>query len=51
VAMSAAVMPVMLAVGISTANLYMQTTQVSAASESPELGSDGSSVAKVELLT
>ncbi|MEU4604529.1 ABC transporter permease [Kribbella sp. NPDC023972] len=33
VAMSAAVMPVMLAVGISTANLYMQTTQVHAASE------------------
>ncbi|MEV5963984.1 FtsX-like permease family protein [Kribbella sp. NPDC051952] len=33
VAMSAAVMPVMLAVGISTANLYMQTTQVSAASK------------------
>ncbi|MFK4089980.1 FtsX-like permease family protein [Kribbella sp. NPDC020789] len=33
VAMSAAVMPVMLAVGISTANLYMQTTQVSAAAE------------------
>ncbi len=32
VAMSAAVMPVMLAVGISTANLYMQTTQVHAAS-------------------
>ncbi|MDX6247937.1 MAG: putative transport system permease protein [Kribbellaceae bacterium] len=31
VAMSAAVMPVMLAVGISTANLYMQTTQVNAA--------------------
>ncbi|MFI5697017.1 ABC transporter permease [Kribbella sp. NPDC051586] len=33
VAMSAAVMPVMLAVGISTANLYMQTTQVHASSE------------------
>ncbi|WP_433160924.1 FtsX-like permease family protein [Kribbella sp. CA-247076] len=33
VAMSAAVMPVMLAVGISTANLYMQTTQMHAASE------------------
>lgn len=33
VAMSAAVMPVMLAVGISTANLYMQTTQMDAASE------------------
>ena len=33
VAMSAAVMPVMLAVGISTTNLYMQTTQVHAASE------------------
>ncbi|MEU4194965.1 FtsX-like permease family protein [Kribbella sp. NPDC026611] len=33
VAMSAAAMPVMLAVGISTANLYMQTTQVHAASE------------------
>lgn len=33
VAMSAAVMPVMLAVGISTANLYMQTTQIHAASE------------------
>ncbi|MGW6279515.1 FtsX-like permease family protein [Kribbella sp. NPDC055071] len=33
VAMSTAVMPVMLAVGISTANLYMQTTQVHAASE------------------
>jgi putative ABC transport system permease protein len=33
VAMSAAVMPVMLAVGISTANLYMQTTQMNAASE------------------
>ncbi|MFI5731752.1 ABC transporter permease [Kribbella sp. NPDC051587] len=33
VAMSAAVMPVMLAVGISTANLYMQTTQVSAAAK------------------
>ena len=33
VAMSAAVMPVMLAVGISTANLYMQTTQVDAASK------------------
>jgi putative ABC transport system permease protein len=33
VAMSAAVMPVMLAVGISTANLYMQTTQLQAASE------------------
>lgn len=32
VAMSAAVMPVMLAVGISTANLYMQTTQVQASS-------------------
>ena len=30
VAMSAAVMPVMLAVGISTANIYMQTTQVHA---------------------
>ncbi len=30
--MSAAVMPVMLAVGISTANLYMQTTQVHASS-------------------
>ncbi|TWD74895.1 putative ABC transport system permease protein [Kribbella amoyensis] len=30
VAMSAAVMPVMLAVGISTANLYMQTTQLQA---------------------
>ncbi|MEV6281459.1 FtsX-like permease family protein [Kribbella sp. NPDC051770] len=30
VAMSAAVMPVMLAVGISTANLYMQTTSVHA---------------------
>ena len=33
VTMSAAVMPVMLAVGISTANLYMQTTQVHVASE------------------
>ncbi len=33
VAMSAAVMPVMLAVGISTANLYMQTTQVDAAAK------------------
>lgn len=33
VALSAAAMPVMLAVGISTANLYMQTTQVHAASE------------------
>lgn len=33
VAMSAAVVPVMLAVSISTANLYMQTTQVDAASE------------------
>jgi putative ABC transport system permease protein len=32
VAMSAAVMPIMLAVGISTANLYMQTTQVHASS-------------------
>lgn len=31
VAMSAAVMPVMLAVGIATANIYMQTTQVAAA--------------------
>lgn len=31
VAMSAAVMPVMLAVGIATANIYMQTTQVDAA--------------------
>jgi putative ABC transport system permease protein len=31
VAMSAAVMPVMLAVGISTSNIYMQTTQVNAA--------------------
>lgn len=31
VAMSAAVMPVMLATGIATANLYMQTTQVDAA--------------------
>jgi putative ABC transport system permease protein len=31
VAMSAAVMPVMLATGIATANLYMQTTQVHAA--------------------
>ena len=30
-AMSAAVMPVMLATGIATANLYMQTTQVDAA--------------------
>ncbi len=30
VAMSAAVMPVMLAVGISTSNIYMQTTQVHA---------------------
>ncbi|HEY3562662.1 MAG TPA: ABC transporter permease, partial [Kribbella sp.] len=33
VALSAAVVPVMLAVGISTANLYMQTTQVHASSE------------------
>ncbi|TCC39301.1 ABC transporter permease [Kribbella sindirgiensis] len=33
VALSAAAMPVMLAVGISTANLYMQTTQVHASSE------------------
>jgi putative ABC transport system permease protein len=33
VAMSAAAMPVMLAVGISTSNLYMQTTQVHASSE------------------
>ncbi|GAA1545843.1 FtsX-like permease family protein [Kribbella lupini] len=33
VAMSAAVMPVMLAVGISTANLYMQTTQVHASEQ------------------
>jgi putative ABC transport system permease protein len=33
VAMSAAVMPVMLAVGIATANIYMQTTQVEAASK------------------
>ncbi|TCN35036.1 putative ABC transport system permease protein [Kribbella orskensis] len=33
VAMSAAVMPVMLAVGIATANIYMQTTQVDAASK------------------
>ncbi|GAA1663755.1 ABC transporter permease [Kribbella yunnanensis] len=33
VAVSAAVMPVMLAVSISTANLYMQTTQVDAASK------------------
>ncbi|WP_405061101.1 ABC transporter permease [Kribbella sp. NBC_01505] len=33
VAMSAAVMPVMLAVGISTANLYMQTTQVDASAK------------------
>ncbi|NIK57410.1 ABC transporter permease [Kribbella shirazensis] len=33
VALSSAVMPVMLAVGISTANLYMQTTQVHASSE------------------
>ncbi|MFF0264132.1 ABC transporter permease [Kribbella sp. NPDC004536] len=32
VALSAAVTPVMLAVGISTANLYMQTTQVHASS-------------------
>ncbi|HET6742689.1 MAG TPA: FtsX-like permease family protein [Kribbella sp.] len=33
VALSAAVVPVMLAVGISTSNLYMQTTQVHASSE------------------
>jgi putative ABC transport system permease protein len=33
VAMSAAVMPVMLAVGIATANIYMQTTQVDAAAK------------------
>ncbi|MFC0628974.1 ABC transporter permease [Kribbella deserti] len=33
VAMSAAVMPVMLATGIATANLYMQTTQVDAAAK------------------
>ncbi|MFI6677770.1 ABC transporter permease [Kribbella sp. NPDC050470] len=33
VALSAAAMPMMLAVGISTANLYMQTTQVHAATE------------------
>ncbi|GAA3567323.1 ABC transporter permease [Kribbella ginsengisoli] len=33
VAMSAAVMPVMLAVGIATANIYMQTTNVDAASK------------------
>jgi putative ABC transport system permease protein len=33
VAMSAAVMPVMLAVGISTANLYMQTTSVHASEQ------------------
>lgn len=33
VAMSAAVMPVMLAVGIATANIYMQTTQMDAASK------------------
>jgi putative ABC transport system permease protein len=33
VAMSSAVMPVMLATGIATANLYMQTTQVNAAEE------------------
>jgi putative ABC transport system permease protein len=33
VAMSAAVMPVMLAVGISTANLYMQTTSVHASDQ------------------
>ncbi|TDO52232.1 putative ABC transport system permease protein [Kribbella sp. VKM Ac-2527] len=33
VAMSAAVMPLMLAVGISTANLYMQTTQVHASEQ------------------
>ncbi|NEA33885.1 FtsX-like permease family protein [Streptomyces sp. SID13031] len=33
VAMSAAVMPVMLAVGIATANIYMQTTNVDAAAK------------------
>ncbi|MEU8224887.1 FtsX-like permease family protein [Kribbella sp. NPDC048915] len=33
VALSSAVIPVMLAVGISTANLYMQTTQVHASAE------------------
>ncbi|ADB34260.1 protein of unknown function DUF214 [Kribbella flavida DSM 17836] len=42
VAVSAAVMPVMLAVGISTANLYMQTTQVHAAEQAftKELNAD-----------
>ncbi|MGC4939491.1 FtsX-like permease family protein [Kribbella sp. DT2] len=43
VAMSAAVMPVMLAVGISTANIYMQTTQVHASEQAftKELKADG----------
>ena len=41
VAMSAAVMPVMLAVGISTANLYMQTTQVHAAVRGVHAGPAG----------
>ncbi|GAB3809888.1 FtsX-like permease family protein [Kribbella italica] len=43
VAMSAAVMPVMLAVGISTANIYMQTTQVHASEKAftKELKADG----------
>ncbi|GAB2591839.1 FtsX-like permease family protein [Kribbella endophytica] len=43
VAMSAAVMPVMLAVGISTANIYMQTTQVHASEQAftKDLKADG----------